>query len=862
MRRLVSTILLLSLCLGVAWGQNELKPIIVVMTEKYDDLSLTAKTSYMTREQRREFVIHDKKAFCEASQKEVIDFLRDLQVAEVKRFWSFNGFSCLASQEVIQQLAERKDVLAVLDNAKKQMVPSIGKPLPAASKDYAWHVTKVNAPQVWNYNGTSGYNGNGIVVGLIDSGVNYNHLDIANSMWDGGSAYPFHGIDIVNGDNNPMDDHGHGSHTAGIVAGQGVAGTVTGIAPGAKIMAVKVINEEGEGSDADAIAGIEFALEHGADLISMSLSIPGIGGYAIYRDVFVTCMEAGVAAAVAASNEGNTQYAQPIPYNIGAPGNCPPPWLHPDQKQLLTGGLSAVISVGATDSNDDHCDFSSVGPVTWAYGDYIGNYNDYPYLNGDATQPGLIRPDLSAPGENITSLYYASNNSYIEMDGTSMATPCVTGVLAMLLQADPELTPAQLDSIIELTSAKIGNSSKNNRVGAGRVDALAAMNALFHHGPTELTATYDGYEVVLQWQPAPEALTYNVYRDGLRIANNLTSTTYEDQLNFGGSYTYYVTAELSNGMTSLPSNYVTVEKSVAVEAEVINNMKVALTWNMPNCLVDGFESGDFYQNMWMIDQTYPWVISNTGAHEGTYCAKSTNTGMFTTSKISLAVNVATNCTVSYYAKISCFPLNGGGFFIDNVQVGQTLKDEVPWTLFTAPITPGNHMLEWKYANQLAEGEYENAFYIDDITVGNPYNIYRADCEETTIELIAENVASASYVDHGWDALPVGQYKYGISADGGAHVAWSECLNKDIVAVNETSLDHFKAYPNPATDQVTVECFESHRLTITSILGQTLYDKEHSAGKSVLDLQGLPQGIYILTCHTSHGVITEKLTVNQ
>ena len=859
MRRVVFTLLFLWVSLGIAWCQSTLIPVIVVMAEKYDDLSLSAKTQFMSRDQRREFVINDKKAFCEASQREVLDFIQDLQVTDVRSFWSFNGFSCQASPEAIQQLVARKDVAIVLDNPEKPMVAPLEKPRPASSKDYAWHVTKVNAPQVWSYNGSTGYNGNGVVVGLIDSGVNYNHVDIANSMWDGGSEYPHHGVDIVNGDNDPMDDHGHGSHTAGIVAGQGIAGTQTGVAPGAKIMAVKVINAEGEGSDADAITGIEFAMEHGADLISMSLSIPGIGGYAIYRDVFVSCLQAGVAAAVAASNEGNTQYAQPIPYNIGAPGNCPPPWLHPDQQRQLTGGLSAVISVGATDSNDDRCDFSSVGPVTWAYGDYIGSYNDYPYLNGDATQPGLIRPDLSAPGENITSLYFVSNNNYIEMDGTSMATPCVTGVLALLLEADPELSPAQLDSIIELTSAKVGNSMKNNRIGAGRVDALAAMNALFHHGPTDLTAEYDGYEVSLSWQPAAEALTYNIFRDGIRIAGNLSTTSYKDHITYGGSYTYYVTAELSSGMTSLPSNYVTVEKEVEIAAEVINNAKVILEWNLPTCTADGFESGDFYQNMWIIDQTYPWVISNTGAHEGTYCAKSTNTAMFSTGKISLAVNVATNCLVSYYAKISCFPLNGGGFFIDNVQVGQTIKDEVPWTLYTFPLTPGNHMLEWKYANQLAEGGYENAFYIDNIMVGNPYNIYRAQCDGTNIELLAKDVASTTYVDHGWDALPIGQYMYGVSADGGANIAWSDCLNKEYMAVPETSAE-VKVYPNPASSQLTVECADAQHISVVTTLGQVVYQTQATGAKTTLPLEGLPAGIYMIKIRSSQATITEKISI--
>jgi hypothetical protein len=208
--------------------------------------------------------------------------------------------------------------------------------------------------------------------------------------------------------------------------------------------------------------------------------------------------------------------------------------------------------------------------------------------------------------------------------------------------------------------------------------------------------------------------------------------------------------------------------------------------------------------MWINDATSPWVVTTTQPNTGTYCAKSTNTGMFSNSKISLAVNLPTSCVVSYYARVSCFPLNGCGFFIDNVQYGETLKDEVPWTRYTVAIGPGNHILEWKYANQLAEGEYDNAFYIDDITVGNTYSIYRANCDGSNAELIASNIADANYVDYGWEALPIGQYKYGISTDGGNTIAWSDCLDKDVMVVDENNAMDIKVYPNPTNDILFVE----------------------------------------------------------
>lgn len=833
--------LLLSLCYSVTFAQSKaLHHVIVVMQEQYDEVGMARKTQFMDKAQRRDFVLNDHKAFCQQSQQATMRFIASLneEVRDVKPFWVFNGFACMATDEAIMQLEARNDVSLVYRDELRKMIPDNEKPHPVTTKDNAWHVDKVNAPAVWNYNGT-GYTGNGVVVAILDTGVNYNHIDIAGSMWDGGTDYPHHGYDVINHDNDPMDDHGHGSHCAGIVAGQGNGGTQTGIAPGAKIMALKIMSEGGEGGDEQLFEAIEFALDHGADILSCSFGDAGVGGYAAYRQAYETVLDAGVVAAVAAGNDGQTQYAQPIPYNIESPGNCPPPWFHPDQ--AVTGGHTAVVSVGATDSNDAHCGFSSVGPVTWAEGNYIGDYNDYPYVNGDASQPGLIRPDISAPGANITSLDYTTSNDYVIYDGTSMATPCVAGVMALLLEVAPELTPAQLDSIIELTATRAGNTKKDNRVGSGRVDALAAVNALFFHGPANLNADFDGATVTLHWEATTSVVSYEVYRDGLRIGNNITETTFTDHLSYANTYTYYVTALLDNGTTTLPSNYVIIEKEMEIETEVVNNQRVELNWNMPNSISEGFESGDFYQNMWLNDATSPWVISSNDPHSGANCAKSTNTAMFSNSSLGLAVNVPATCEISYYARISCFPLNGGGFFIDNVQQGETIKDEVPWTRFSFTLSPGNHLLEWKYGNQLAEGEYDNAFYIDDITVGNPFNVYRDNCTGNDPELIAENVAEAHFIDYGWDMLPIGQYKYGISIDNGMHISWSDCIDKTMMAVGET----------PEANII-------RHITIVNTLGQVVYDAATDTDCSTSVIERLPQGIYVVNLLTDEGLISKKV----
>ena len=261
-----------SFCLGMVFGQGDpLHRVIVVMADQYDLVESSHKTQFMDKAQRRIFVINDHKAFCRASQAEVLAFLSGLkgEVEDLKPFWTLNGFSCRTTDEVIQLLEGRDDVALVYKDELRRMLPDNEKAYPTETKDLAWHVEKVNAPAVWNYNG-AGYTGNGVVVAVLDTGVNYNHIDMAGCLWDGGSEYPHHGYDVVNHDDDPMDDHGHGSHCAGIVAGQGTAGTQTGVAPGAKVMAVKVMDDTGSGGDAELLGGIEFALEHGADLKRMA----------------------------------------------------------------------------------------------------------------------------------------------------------------------------------------------------------------------------------------------------------------------------------------------------------------------------------------------------------------------------------------------------------------------------------------------------------------------------------------------------------------------------------------------------------------------------------------------------------------
>lgn len=421
---------------------------------------------------RRNILIDELKQFSEKEQQEILSFLdagkRNESVKDINCHWLANYINCRANRDIIYKLSQHPDVYLIGYDEEKVLLSNDYSGRAVVSTDMTENITKVNADDVWEM----GYTGEGIIVAVIDSGVNYKHIDIADHLWDGGAEFPNHGYNTYSNNNDPMDKFGHGTHCAGTICGDGSSGVKTGIAPNVTLMCVKSVSDEGTGTANHINSGMEWAIDHNADVLSMSLGVtmPTISEKEMLRRSCVTALELGIVAAVAAGNYGANEYQmlKPVPENVIIPGGCPPPWLHPDQ-EANAGELSCVISVGATDYNDIPADFSSQGPVTWENTEF----NDYPYNPGI----GLIRPDICAPGVSIISLDYSSDNSHTSMNGTSMATPCVAGIISLMLEKDPNLSPADICRILETTSVKL-SETKSNKTGSGRVDALAAINAI------------------------------------------------------------------------------------------------------------------------------------------------------------------------------------------------------------------------------------------------------------------------------------------------------------------------------------------------------------------------------------------------
>jgi subtilisin family serine protease len=483
------------------------------------------------RKSKREVVVNELKSFSKSTQSDLMSILdaeaKSGKVEDIRCHWLVNAISCSASSDVIYHIARHNDVEVIAYDEMKYLLWDEEIKAVEPARGMTQNITHVKADDVWDL----GYTGEGVMVAVIDTGVNFNHIDLADHLWDGGEEYPNHGYNTIENSHDVSDGFGHGTHCAGVVCGDGTSGTQTGIAPNATLMCIKVMDDTGYGSATSISAGMEFAIEHGADVLNMSLGIPFASAAVreMLREACVNALQCGIAAAVAVGNDGQLQISFPVPNNVRVPGGCPPPWIHPDQESNA-GGLSCCIAVGAVDFNNVRAPFSSYGPFTWQE----TSYADYPYEPG----MGLIRPDLSAPGVGIISANPNNNNGHVSMDGTSQAAPCVAGVIALMLEKNPELTPAEISMILETTAVKI-EDNKNNYTGSGCIDALAAIQSIEGgdivepcEAPTNLDAAVEQnaanfeyvFKTTLTWNAAENAVSYNVYING-ELYETVTTTS-------------------------------------------------------------------------------------------------------------------------------------------------------------------------------------------------------------------------------------------------------------------------------------------------------------------------------------------------
>jgi subtilisin family serine protease len=487
---------------------DEMVPIVVTVADRYPAEQLFLLASGLPKDDARAVVVNALKSHAASTQADLLDTLARLEtegaVADVVSIWAANAVSLRATGDAITILAGRDDVRSVRWDREwplDRLLDAEGMALPAApSRGLGWHVTHINADDVWN----EGYKGEGVLVCVVDTGVNYNHADLADHMWDGGPEFPNHGWNFSGtgpGDADTMDYNGHGTHVAGVLAGDGSAGTGTGVAPDATVMVAKIACES------DAWEGWQFALEQGADLCNLSWGWPPDmePDYATWRYLADAALAAGMLHFKSAGNLGSDTGGYPVPWNVTCPGMVPPPRLH--EGQALAGGLSGLLAIGNTDSDDEIRYSSSRGPCTW---EGVQPYDDYHY----DPETGLLKPDFTAPGTYVMTCSHSDDAGYFMATGTSIAAPCAAGAAALLLSWNPDLTPAELVEALDEGAVDLGDPGFDNTYGVGRVDPYASLSALTDIDLEFFRGVRTARGVVLNWGVIGGADgSFNLYRE-------------------------------------------------------------------------------------------------------------------------------------------------------------------------------------------------------------------------------------------------------------------------------------------------------------------------------------------------------------
>ena len=343
-----------------------------------------------------------------------------------------------------------------------------------------WNLDPINAYEAWDISrGT-----HDVVVAVLDTGIDWTHPDLAANMWNDSSGY--HGYNFISNNHVPMDDNinsynavgewdsntytYHGTHVAGVVGAVinnniGVAGIAQ-----VRLMAVKVMNDSGEGTDATVASGIRWAVDNGANIVTMSLGVDGPS--TTLQNQIAYASQNGVVTVAASGNGGASMVSYPAAY-------------------------PSVIAVGSIDSALRRATFSNFGT-------------------------GL---DIMAPGVQIYSTQGGGGYQYLS--GTSTAAPHIAGVVALMLSVNPALTPTEVGSVINATATDISRVGYDTATGWGIVDAFRAVEQIA--GPTVTITDYPSFAplnstVSISWLVSG-GTPGNIQRTYIRWGESATSMT-------------------------------------------------------------------------------------------------------------------------------------------------------------------------------------------------------------------------------------------------------------------------------------------------------------------------------------------------
>lgn len=510
----------------------------VIVRFKNDEKNLDLKDNSAKRKQKRDKHNQNKdKLRKKLSRQGKVEDAKDLFIVD-------GAAATVADGQAVLDLANDPNIASIeLDGKVKTSLDG--------------SVKEIGVDKVWSQFAADNrvITGSGQRVAILDTGIDYRHPDLGGCI--GASCKVLGGYDFYYNDNDPMDVFGHGTHVAATVAGKGV---LRGVAPDAKLYAYKVLGDDGYGYDSDIIAAINRSTDPNqdgntsdhVDVISMSL-----GGSGDPDDATSLAVDAasavGVVSVIAAGNDGPGTTKSG---NINSPGTA---------RSAITVAASCER---ALINRDYRCtqpiaSFSSRGPLYWKG------------IN-------LLKPDIAAPGVGIcaaksaTSYYYwvtdCLDSQHYSLSGTSMATPHVAGVVALLRQSQPTLTPSQVKDLIKSTAIDLGNGLTYNDQGAGLINpgAMIPTNSLVNldpqtfeikNQPTQSQSVYTKSFTVKATDPSISTIDVSFNLDQAGVT--LTSDKAQLNLANGASDTLRVTVTIDNDQLQAANLFGSVVLSAA-----------------------------------------------------------------------------------------------------------------------------------------------------------------------------------------------------------------------------------------------------------------------------------------------------------
>jgi subtilisin family serine protease len=366
-----------------------------------------------------------------------------------QKFWTSGSFLVRMARDDLHKLYKEEDaqkIEGVYNNRRISIPPSIEpKQVPHSVKDNAvsaWGLRAIGALSVW---GAYEARGAGVRVGLLDTGVDAKHPDLVDKI-DAWAEFDDKGVQVKN--SKPHDSADHGTHCAGTIVGGNASGHWIGVAPQAKIAAALVLNGAKGGTDAQVLAGIDWAIEQEVDVINMSLGgvMWGPEVPSTYTSAIINALRVGIPIVTSIGNEGNQ--------TSGSPGN-----------DLL------AFAVGAIDP---------AGRAAGFTGGRTQVVRESSFFPQDILPLVYSKPEVSAPGVAVKSS--VPGGKWSEFNGTSMAAPHVTGAIALLLSATnirQHVVPSErafvVQDLLVGSVEELGEAGQDHRFGFGRIDVLRAI---------------------------------------------------------------------------------------------------------------------------------------------------------------------------------------------------------------------------------------------------------------------------------------------------------------------------------------------------------------------------------------------------